>query len=70
MTGLVSCNRGGGNAPAVIHILAEVDGLLLRIVMIGKASLHRYNLYIIDSVVAKHFLSNIAACQASVGRYL
>ena len=64
MSALVGGHCGGGHMTAVIHILAQVQGLVGGIIMVGERSLDTDHLHIIDAVLMQHLLCNFAPCEA------
>jgi hypothetical protein len=57
-------------AAACIYALAEGYGLGLRIEVVCKHAVGRYDLYVIDAMVCQHFSSNVSACHSVRKSYL
>ncbi len=65
MTRLMRSHGSRCHTSAVENIGTQIDGFRQRIVMIGKLSRHRGDLYIITSVFIEHFAGDFATTQIS-----
>ena len=64
VTALMGGNRSGGDTIAIINRLTQVHRLVSGIVMVRQMSGCRNHLYIIDTIVMQHLLSDIFSCHA------
>jgi len=60
----VSRHCRGCDAAAVVDVLAQGDGLLGRVVVVGQRAVGGDDADIIDAVVVKHFLGYLGSRQA------
>ena len=70
VSALMGSYGSGHDTVAGVNALAQVDGLVGRVVVVGQMTGRTSNLHIIDAVVVEHLTSHVGACHTIACRYL